>query len=187
MTNGQVLYRGHHTKGSQDGKWITYKGYSYEFFNYTVDKFRLSPNVYDIMDATDVFNESIDRTDGIADGIDVYLSYCKMDCPSFLLSDELQTNPNLSMPPSYREATIQDLVDPRDLARELDMMSCTVKSDEKRDDPKVIAQNIKKCKVFVACLSNEYVNDKACVDEFIYAKKHGAKAVIPIGIHFYSS
>ena len=59
------------------------------------------------MDATDVFNESIDRTDGTAEGIDVYLSYCKMDCPSFLLSDELQTNPNLSMPPSYREATIK--------------------------------------------------------------------------------
>ena len=103
-----------------------------------------------------------------------------MDCPSFLLSDELKSNPNLAMPPSYREATIQDLVDPRDIQRELDMMNCTVKSDETRANPKAIAQNIRKCKVFVACLSNEYVNDKACVDEFIYAKKHGAKVVIPI-------
>ena len=74
-----------------------------------------------------------------------------------------------------------EVVDPRDLARELDMMNCIVKTDENRLNSKAIAQNIRACKVFVACLSDEYVNDKACVDEFVYAKKHGANVVIPIG------
>ena len=105
VRNGQVYFRGNHTKGANDGKWVTYKDYSYEFLDYTVDKFRLSPNVYDIMDVTDV-NNTTEEVAAQKPEVDVYLSYCRLDCPSFLLN-ELNSNEDIRMPPSYQQAVLQ--------------------------------------------------------------------------------
>ena len=84
---------------------MTYKDYSYEFLDYTVDKFRLSPNVYDIMDVTDV-NNTTEEVAAQKPEVDVYLSYSRLDCPSFLLN-ELNSNEDIRMPPSYQQAVLQ--------------------------------------------------------------------------------
>ena len=38
-----------HTKGESDGKWVTYKGYSYEFKGLTKNDLRLTLDISDIL------------------------------------------------------------------------------------------------------------------------------------------
>ena len=40
---GGVLVSGHHTKGGEDGKWVTYRRYSYNFYNIPLSYIRLAP------------------------------------------------------------------------------------------------------------------------------------------------
>ena len=47
--DGVRLYSGHHTKGEQDGKWVTYRGYQYTFDSLTVEQLRIAPNAMDAL------------------------------------------------------------------------------------------------------------------------------------------
>ena len=55
--NGLTRYDGHHTKGDADGKWVTYRGYDYEFNGLKLDQIRKSPNAMDaLMACREAFN-----------------------------------------------------------------------------------------------------------------------------------
>ena len=46
---GFAEYDGRHTKGVEDGKWVTYKGYSEYFYGLALEDFRVGPNMFDII------------------------------------------------------------------------------------------------------------------------------------------
>ena len=46
---GVPQYDGHHTKGEDDGKWITYKGYNYNFTGIPLENLRIAPNAMDAL------------------------------------------------------------------------------------------------------------------------------------------
>ena len=62
---------------------------------------------------------------------DVYLSYNQLDSPSFLLASS--DNSDLSIPPSYQNTILQDIVDPRDIVRNLEKLNCKVAYDEEKN------------------------------------------------------
>lgn len=79
---GTTTYNGVHTKGNADGKFVTYKGYSYDFQQYPLHKLRVGPNVFDLLydeeDNEDGCDESYDAENEDAvdiDDVDVYFSY----------------------------------------------------------------------------------------------------------------
>ena len=47
--SGQTLYDGVHTKGENDGKWITYQRYNYDFTGMRLKDLRIAPNAMDAM------------------------------------------------------------------------------------------------------------------------------------------
>lgn len=47
--NGVKYYSGHHSKGEDDGKWVTYKGYQYTFQDLTAKELRIAPNAMDAL------------------------------------------------------------------------------------------------------------------------------------------
>ena len=46
---GETLYDGEHTKGEEDGKWITYTGYSKTFVGMKLKDLRIAPNPMDAL------------------------------------------------------------------------------------------------------------------------------------------
>ena len=80
--NGVTTYNGVHTKGQADGKFVTYKGYSYDFQQFPLHKLRVGPNVFDLLydeeNSEDDYEENYD-TDNVdaidVDNVDVYFSY----------------------------------------------------------------------------------------------------------------
>lgn len=48
-SSGFWKYDGHHTKGDEDGKWITYKDYNYNFNGVPLQMLRIAPNAMDAL------------------------------------------------------------------------------------------------------------------------------------------
>ena len=74
-----TLYEGVHTKGEADGKFCTYRGYSYQFTDFELHDFRVGPNVFDLLQE-DFDDEADGDSDGEADieEIDIYFSYSRL-------------------------------------------------------------------------------------------------------------
>ena len=70
--------------------------------------------------------------------MDVYVSFSTVDCPSAHFNKEIPAS--MDLPPSYAQATLQNLVDPRDIIMRLKDMNCKVTSCE----GKVFHFNLKK-------------------------------------------
>jgi len=169
-SNGTKLYSGRHSKGANDGKRILYKGYSYVFSNYRIQDFRLSPNVFDVLSIKDDENEAVE-TD-----YDVYMSYTKVNSPHAIKNDEIAKG---DLPPSYEEAVLESICDPRDIAEKLIAKGVKVCIVEDESYSKIV-ELLKRSKVFIACLSDEYANNNRCRMELQYAKKTLNIPVIPI-------
>jgi len=169
-SNGTKLYSGRHSKGANDGKWITYKDYSYVFSNYRIQDFRLPPNVFDVLSIEDDGNEAVEPD------YDVYMSYTKVNSPHAIKNDEVAKG---DLPPSYEEAVLENLCDPRDIAENLISKGIKVCIVEDESYLKIVV-SLKRSKVFIACLSDEYANNNRCRMEFQYAKKTMNIPVIPI-------
>ena len=45
-------YSGYHLRGDEDGKWVTYLGYNYNFHDLTKSELRVAPNVMDVLMAS---------------------------------------------------------------------------------------------------------------------------------------
>ncbi|XP_063687031.1 uncharacterized protein LOC134820532 isoform X1 [Bolinopsis microptera] len=46
---GVKYFSGHHLRGDEDGKWVTYRGYEYSFSDMTVTQLRIAPNAMDAL------------------------------------------------------------------------------------------------------------------------------------------
>jgi len=170
---GRKRYNGRHTKGVADGKWITYGGYSETFENYTIGEFRMPPNVFDIIDNSEEEDEEDEE-----EGTDVYVSYVKTNSPQAIKNQEVNA------PPSYEQVMLDTMCDPRDIIASLKSKGvkiCEIDREAEGDAAFMkIATTLKRTKVFIACVSDEYANDETCRMEFQYAKKTLGLPVIPI-------
>lgn len=178
---GEKLYDGVHTKGESDGKWVTYKDYDPNFYGLRLQQFRISPNVLDILSAQNPQPSSNQQGRTVEVGLnpcDIFVSYTKANSPSAIRNREVSPS---EAPPSYDEAVLSSICDPRDIRYQLESCGVTVNKDKLGTDSLLqTVQLINTAKVFVACLSDEYVKDEICRQEFQYAKKTLKKPVIPV-------
>ena len=66
--------------------------------------------------------------------------------------------PPAEAPPSYDEAVLSSICDPRDIRCELEHCGVTLNKEKQGSDSLIeTVQEINTSKVFVACLSDEYV------------------------------
>eukprot|EP00730_Choanoeca_flexa_P001433 TRINITY_DN10632_c0_g1_i9.p1 TRINITY_DN10632_c0_g1~~TRINITY_DN10632_c0_g1_i9.p1 ORF type:complete len:719 (+),score=189.70 TRINITY_DN10632_c0_g1_i9:57-2213(+) len=47
--SGQTVYDGHHIKGANDDKWVTFTGYEPTFIGYTLSQLRVTPNMMEMV------------------------------------------------------------------------------------------------------------------------------------------
>lgn len=177
---GQKLYDGIHTKGESDGKWVTYSGYNLYFHEMEISQLRISPNVLDILSAQDPepASQQSSFVDGGISPCDIFISYTKVNSPSAIRNRELAPS---EAPPTYDEAIMSSMCDPRDIRHQLESSGAKVNGDKHGANSLIqTVQQINTAKVFVACLSDEYVKDEICRQEFQYAKKTVKKPVIPV-------
>ncbi|XP_076821216.1 uncharacterized protein LOC143468110 [Clavelina lepadiformis] len=176
---GQKRYDGRHTKGEADGKWCTFKGYGRTFAGYSLEDFRMPPNVFDILSSaqTGSDNEEEEEEDEQS-RLDVFVSYAKINCPSAIQAKEIEDD----LPPSYEEAVVQSMCDPREIVRQLKAMGIKVfiQEDDGNSSLLEVVNAMKRVKVFIACLSDEYASSDRCRMEFQYAKKTLKIPVIPL-------
>ena len=77
----------------------------------------MPPNVFDILD--DSADANISAANNNGDSYDVFVSYAKINCPSAFTSNEIDKS---NLPPSYQEAVLSNMCDPRDIVRNLKAM-----------------------------------------------------------------
>lgn len=155
--NDVMLYDGHHTKSESDGKFSTYKGYSYTFIGLARKDIRVGPNVFDMLENDEHKEDTVKNI--ILDDIDIYFSniVSRIDSekdadPSFV-AQSLKSK-GLYLIDSHTEA-------------------CNA-------SPKDKLTMMKNCKVFVACISDDYVENETCKMEFQFAKSTLRKPVVPL-------
>lgn len=173
--DGEKVYDGVHTKGEAEGKWITYKGYTPKFQGLKLSELRISPNVLDVLSSQDAQNST--GNNGVST-CDIFISFTKADSPSAIRNNEVSFH---DRPPSYDEAMLSNFCDPREIRYQLE--GCGVAVNEETQESGSLIQTVKQiesAKVFVACLSDDYVRDDICRQEFLYAKKTARKPVIPV-------
>eukprot|EP00116_Pleurobrachia_bachei_P002583 sb/3462845/ len=170
-SNGTKKYSGHHTKGAEDGKWVTYKDYEYTFSDYPLEELRCAPNIFDIL-------QTRETSAGLAENLtcDVYISYCPGDSEGDVKAGLCSAVPG---------HVYGELVDPIRLKTDLERAGYKVLSNIRNHhnnelDLNKIVTAIKNCKVFVSCISNEYALNDICRMELQYAKKTAGKALIPV-------
>lgn len=83
------------------------------------------------------------------------LSYQQANSPSAIRNRELTPS---EAPPSYDEAIMSSICDPRDIRYQLEGSGAKVNQEKRGTDSLIeTVQQINTAKVFVACLSDEYV------------------------------
>lgn len=164
---GTTYYSGEHTKGHEDGKWVTYKGYEKEFQDYTIEDLRCGPNVFDIM--------AEGSGDDVHD-VDIFFSFTGTDSYEDVLAGKAQAHVDTSV--------YEDMVEPKKIIRTLEDLGYrvvhSVVNQQGEPDLMKIVNSIKSCKLFISCISNQYCNDDQCRMEIQYAKKSVRKPVIPL-------
>lgn len=168
---GSKLVDGCHTKGEADGKWITYRGYNYTFEGVRLDDLRIGPNVFDILD-----DNSDDRNDAAEDDIDIYFSYTFNDSPEAIKRHEIARVPEKYLP------LLENMCDPREIVDSLKQKGLKVGSRNAASSEELrrTAVMIKRAKVFIACISDEYVANDECRMEFQYAKTTLGTPIVPL-------
>lgn len=148
-----TYYDGEHTKGAEDGKWVTHKGFSKHFTRYQLEDFRVGPNVFDIIEDTSDVTK--------AEDIDIYFSFSGSDSV-FTKNDS-------------------NVCDPAEIVADLKVKGLNVVNGSKENEElRVKLQKMKNSKVFVACITDEYALNDECRMEFQYAKATLKKPVVPL-------
>ena len=162
--DGNRLYTGVHTKGREDGKMLRYRGFSEQFVNFHLTNLRVGPNVFDLLEDGESDDDDDEIDSGIdVDDVDVYFSCCS-----------IKTN-HLSCKP---EEILGDL-----RSNGINLVASQQLSKQNVDQAKVMKNAnvlMKKAKVFVACISDDYVQSETCRMEFQFAKSTLKKPVIPL-------
>lgn len=168
--DGRKCYNGRHTKTSADGKFTTYRDYDFNFTGLSRHDFRLGPNAFDVIDDAEA-NEEGEETD-------IYLSYSLTDSYKAFQNHEFMQS---LAPASYvqKYSNICDPADIEDFVRSQGFSVARPNRSQNRD-LKQVAGLIKKAKVFIACISDQYVGAESCRMEFQYAKTSLKKPVIPL-------
>ena len=168
-TDGTKLVDGRHTKGEADGKWITYRGYEYTFVGLRLQDLRIGPNVFDILD--DATDEDI-----LEDDIDIYFSYSMSDSPKAIKNREIDEPPKHYMP------LLDRLCDPRDILDHLKRtgLNIAIRKATSSKEMRRTAAMMKKAKIFIACISDQYVANNECRMEFQFAKSTLGKPIVPL-------
>ena len=168
--DGTKLVDGYHTKGTADGKWITYNGYSYTFEGLRLGDLRIGPNVFDILD------DDADEDDDDLDDIDIYFSYSMSDSPKAIKNQEIQ------LPPTENLPLLDKLCDPQDILDCLKQkgLNIAIRKTTNSKELKKTAAMMRKAKVFIACISNQYVANNECRMEFQFAKSTLGKPIVPL-------
>ena len=169
-SDGTKLVNGYHTKGTADGKWITYRGYNYTFEGLNLSDLRIGPNIFDILD------DDADDEDEILDDIDVYFSYTLSDSPKAIKSREIEE------PPAQYLSLLDSLCDPQDIIDVLKQkgLNIAIRKATNSKELRKTAAMMKKATVFIACISDQYVADNECRMEFQFAKSTLGKPVVPL-------
>ncbi|XP_048580168.1 uncharacterized protein LOC116604300 [Nematostella vectensis] len=173
--DGEKLYDGEHTKGKNDGKWVTYKGYDPKFDDLKRHQLRIAPNVLDLLSAEEE-SDPPSRAGDVINPCDVFISYAKANSVNAVRNKEIP-----DLPPTYEEA-VAHLCDPRDIRQELLQKGIQVNKEDNHSNLMDTVKMINSAKVFVAFLSDEYASDEICRQEFQYAKKTAKKPVVPVVI-----
>lgn len=177
-----------HTKGENDGKWVTYKGYSYEFKGLMRKDLRVSPNILDILNAQGMSGNGGNEVDqmGVTQGndeseYDVFISYCKLNSNLALENGEVGAE-RLEKSVEEQKSLNSRACDPRWIKQQLVKYGLRVWLDESRDPVKLssIVDIMKRCKVIISCISNEYANSDNTRMELQFTKKTIKKAILPI-------
>lgn len=189
---GEQLYDGVHTKGQNDGKWVTYSQYSYEFKRLTRKDLRVSPNIFDILNAQSgpMHMDSGEETghmgvkeddDESEDEYDVFISYSKLNSDLALDNGEVAAE-GLGKSIAEQKALNSQSCDPRWIKKQLVKKGLRVSMDESRNPVELndVVSRIKKCKVVIPCISNEYANSDTNRMELQFSKKTMKKAILPI-------
>ena len=169
--DGVKLVDGCHTKGQADGKWITYGGYNYIFEGVRLEDLRIGPNVFDILD------DNMGESNGLSENdVDIYFSYTISDSPQAIKNRETEH------PPEKYLQMLESLCDPREIADNLQKKGLKIgfRKTANSEDLRKTAVMIKNAKVFVACISDEYVANNECRMEFQYAKTTLGIPVVPL-------
>ena len=168
--DGTKRYDGCHTKGEEDGKWVTFSGYEPTFEGYQIDDFRVGPNVFDIVDDDDSGISADDKD------IDVYFSFTPVDSPKAINNNEVP-----DVPESYMKI-LDDLCDPIEIASNLKSKGLKVAMGKVSSgaELKDTVNLMKKAKVVVACISDQYAASDQCRMEFQFAKKSLGKPIVPL-------
>ncbi|XP_065068672.1 uncharacterized protein LOC135693983 [Rhopilema esculentum] len=168
---GERLFDGCHTKGMADGKWITYGGYNYTFAGKKLEELRIGPNVFDILDDLDSEENGLPEDD-----IDIYFSYSVTDSPTAIKNNETLEAPERYLP------VLDRLCDPRDIMTHLRKKGLKIgeRKANTGEELKKTAIMMKKAKVFVACISDQYVANNECRMEFQYAKTTLGTPIVPL-------
>ena len=189
---GEQLYDGMHTKGENDGKWVTYRQYSYEFKGLMRKDLRVSPNIFDILNAqsSPVHMGSGEETghmevteddDESEDEYDVFISYSKLNSDLALDNDEVAAE-GIGKSIAEQKALNSQSCDPRWIKKQLVKKGLRVSMDESRNPVELndVVSRIKKCKVVIPCISNEYAKSDTNRMELQFSKKTMKKAILPI-------
>lgn len=168
--DGTRVYDGVHTKGHADEKWVTYKGYSYQFTGLRLEDFRVGPNVFDLLDTNEAAGDASEED------IDIFFSYNAVDSPNAIQRKEVKDVPN-----NYF-ALLNQLCDPRQIANNLKEKGLKIAEGKIKSNEglKETVSRMKQAKVFIACISDQYVANDQCRMEFQFAKTSLKLPVVPV-------
>ena len=184
---GMKRYDGVHTKGEKDGKWVTFKDYSYEFKGLKLKDLRVSPNIYDILNAETQQDNSgqvgspVAQQDNNEHEYDVFMSYSKLNSNQALNKGEVAHEGLVKGIEEHKKLNSK-ASDPRWIKQQLVKHGLRVWMDESSSptDMSDIVKIMKNCKVIVACISNEYAHSDNTRMELQFTKKTIKKPILPI-------
>ncbi|XP_065668500.1 uncharacterized protein LOC136088541 isoform X3 [Hydra vulgaris] len=172
LPDGSKTYNGCHTKTAKDGKVVNFQGYSHSFTGLSKYEFRIRPNVYDVIeDSNDLQSEKEP---------DIFFSYNLLD--SFNAFQNRKNNDLTFSGTSFKN--YENICDPYEIECFLRKSGYSTAHQVRTGirDLKSISVSIKNAKVFIACISEAYVNDENCKMEFQFANISLHKPVIPLVI-----
>jgi hypothetical protein len=187
---GKKLYDGVHTKGVNDGKWVTFQGYSYEFKGLMRKDLRVSPNILDILNAQGMHVDSsgemgheVVTPDNDESAYDVFISYSKLNSNLALENGEVGAGA-LGKSVEEQKALNGQSCDPRWIKQQLVKQGLRVWMDESRQPIELnkVVNVMKRCQIIISCISNEYANSDNTRMELQFSKKTIKKSILPIVI-----
>lgn len=152
--NGDVFYNGRHADvNDPQASRTNYVEYSSTFEGLKIEQLRTLPNIFSCLDSS---GDAVDGSTSGGDGsCDVFVSKVSQDNSSIQkIIHQMKTKFNVSE--SKDSATAQSL--------------------------QQTVGKIKHCKVYLVCLTDNFIADEQAMSELLYAKKSLGKTIIPLVI-----